>query len=90
MVEARFKQLAELLLEDARFAQVEEEVVFVLEVVVVASSLVGRLYFPYLLVHCCIFLGVGNSTYHDPSFHNYSNSIGSLATFAVVANFGLP
>ena len=61
-----------------------------LEIVAVASSLVGILDFPYLLVHCCIFLGVDNSTYHDLSPHNYSNSIGSLAAFVVAANFGLP
>ena len=61
-----------------------------LEVVVVALSLVGMLDFPYLLVHCCIFLGVDSSTYHDLSPHNYSNSIGSLAAFIAVANFGLP
>ena len=61
-----------------------------LEVVAVASSLVGILDFPYLLVHCCIFLGVGSSTYHDLSPHNYSNSLGSLVAFAAMANFGLP
>ena len=61
-----------------------------LEVVAMASSLVGRLDFPYLLVHCSIFLGVGSSTYHDLSLHNYSNGIGSLAAFAAATNFGLP
>ena len=61
-----------------------------LEVVAVASSLVAILDFPYLLVHCCIFLGVDSSTYHDLSPHNYSNSIGSLAAFVAVADFGLP
>ena len=61
-----------------------------LEVVAVDSSLVGRLDFPYLLVHCCIFLGVDSSTYHDLSPHNYSNSIGSLTAFAAKANFVLP